>query len=378
MRRFGFASFGLAVLGVAAFVACDDTVDAVKLPPDAGAATDAPVDAPVTTTDGGADSATVDGGSDAGDPVARGKYIVENLAACGDCHTPRKVDGSPDMTKFLSGVDCFAGVDLTTLDAGSTDAGGDAGDAGDAAAPSGPPGCLSSRNLTNDPTGLQNRTDQEIINMFQHGLRPNNEALAPVMPYWEYANMTDADAKAIVAYLRTVPGVSHTVKAKQAPWTFITTPAPALNLTTVPAAPAGNDSAARGRYLATAVSSCIDCHTRETTPGNGILDTSMWFAGSKVFPAAQLGLPTPPFPAVIYSANLTNHASGLAGWTAADIVNALKQGKSKDDAGICPPMPVGPHGPFGGYQDSDANDVAAYILSLPGISLTRPDKCVAP
>ncbi len=106
MRRFGFASFGLAVLGVAAFVACDDTVDAVKLPPDAGAATDAPVDAPVTTTDGGADSATVDGGSDAGDPVARGKYIVENLAACGDCHTPRKVDGSPDMAKRSSKNSC--------------------------------------------------------------------------------------------------------------------------------------------------------------------------------------------------------------------------------------------------------------------------------
>ena len=31
---------------------------------------------------------------------------------------------------------------------------------------------LPTRNLTNDATGLKNRTDAEIKNMFQNGMRP--------------------------------------------------------------------------------------------------------------------------------------------------------------------------------------------------------------
>jgi mono/diheme cytochrome c family protein len=36
--------------------------------------------------------------------IARGKYIVEGLAACGDCHTPRNRDGDIDRAKWLSGA----------------------------------------------------------------------------------------------------------------------------------------------------------------------------------------------------------------------------------------------------------------------------------
>jgi hypothetical protein len=39
--------------------------------------------------------------------VARGKYIVEGLAACGDCHTPRNSDGDIDRTKWLAGAPVF-------------------------------------------------------------------------------------------------------------------------------------------------------------------------------------------------------------------------------------------------------------------------------
>ena len=34
---------------------------------------------------------------------------------------------------------------------------------------------LPSRNLTNDATGLKNRTDAEIKNMFRNGIRPNGQ-----------------------------------------------------------------------------------------------------------------------------------------------------------------------------------------------------------
>ncbi len=39
----------------------------------------------------------------AGD-VARGKYIVESVAMCGQCHTPRDSNGNPDRSRWLQGA----------------------------------------------------------------------------------------------------------------------------------------------------------------------------------------------------------------------------------------------------------------------------------
>jgi hypothetical protein len=43
---------------------------------------------------------TTSGGTD----VARGKYIVEGVAMCGQCHTPRDSNGNPDRTRWLQGA----------------------------------------------------------------------------------------------------------------------------------------------------------------------------------------------------------------------------------------------------------------------------------
>ena len=36
--------------------------------------------------------------------IARGKYLVQEVAKCSECHTPLADDGKPDMTKFLKGA----------------------------------------------------------------------------------------------------------------------------------------------------------------------------------------------------------------------------------------------------------------------------------
>ena len=41
--------------------------------------------------------------------------------------------------------------------------------------------------------------------MIRQGRRPDGEAMAPPMGYGYYARMTDDDAAAIVAFLRTLP-----------------------------------------------------------------------------------------------------------------------------------------------------------------------------
>ena len=39
--------------------------------------------------------------------IARGKYIVEGIAGCGYCHTPRDKNGDPDRTRWLAGAPVF-------------------------------------------------------------------------------------------------------------------------------------------------------------------------------------------------------------------------------------------------------------------------------
>jgi hypothetical protein len=132
--------------------------------------------------------------------IERGRYIMNTLAACTFCHTPLNPDGTRDLTRLFAGVDCFVDIDPTPG-----------------------VGCISSRNLTNDPTGLMNATDAQIKNAIKNGVRTDGKTLAPVMPYWVFHNMMDSDVDAIVAYLRTVPGVNHTVQANEPPWSFIRT-----------------------------------------------------------------------------------------------------------------------------------------------------------
>src|SRR5512143_941259 len=112
-------TFGLIVLCLAAACSSDNA-------PDARIFTDGPLpDARPPSPDAPAP----DAGPSAA--VLRGQYLVDHVLACGDCHTPRDQNG-PIAAKYLSGVECF--IDIMPGAAG---------------------GCLHSRNLTNDATGLK-------------------------------------------------------------------------------------------------------------------------------------------------------------------------------------------------------------------------------
>jgi mono/diheme cytochrome c family protein len=121
----------------------------------------------------------------AADPaaIARGKYLV-TVASCHDCHTPGYFLGKPDMARYLGGSD--VGFELPGL------------------------GVFHGPNLTPDKeTGLGAWTDAQILTALQTGVRPDGRVLAPIMPWRAFASLTRPDAEAIVAYLRSVPPVSH-------------------------------------------------------------------------------------------------------------------------------------------------------------------------
>lgn len=369
-RRALFTSFLVLPCLVAAVVAgCGDDDDVSPVTTlDSGVDANTSKDA-TSTVDNfvpPVDSGTTDSGdaSDAGVDAAalealqkRGQYLVEAVVGCSDCHTPRDQMGAPIAAKFMSGVDCFVDVD------GPTDG-----------------GCLSSRNLTNHETGLKNRSDQEIKDMFMNGKRPNGEFLSNVMPYYTLHNLKAEDADAIVAYLRTIPGVDHTVRPNDPPFANLPAASKPIDPTAIPnASDAGLEAGAdldNGKYLAQFA--CLECHTKHTAPGTADpLDMSKAFGGDEAY---TLGLP-PPFPAIIYSANITHDATGLKDWTVNDMLQVIQHGKDRNDAGTCPPMPSGPNGAFGKLTNKDALDIESYIHGVPNIVSSidgGSGSCVAP
>jgi mono/diheme cytochrome c family protein len=326
-----------ALTAAAAWTACTSSSDAGK----------------ENTNGSGTDTGT--GATADAQQVKRGEYLVNVVAGCADCHTPRLPMGMPDTSKFMSGAECFIDVN----------------------GPGTPGGCLNTANLTNDPTGLKNRTDEQIKTMFMNGKDEEGHNLNPRMPYWVYHNLEASDADAIVAYLRTLTGIAHTVPPSDPPWNDVPQAATPIDLATLP--PAKDDSAKRGQYLATRAGVCIVCHTKEAPPPATLpIDMTKAFAGGNEFQASLAGLPSPPFPASIYTANITPHGTGMNGATAQDIVRILKQGRDRDGAGVCPPMPSGPMGPYGMLTDQDALDIANYIVGLPPIDNAIPNGCSTP
>ncbi|MGH6984468.1 MAG: c-type cytochrome [Stellaceae bacterium] len=123
--------------------------------------------------------------ADSSSQVARGKYLV-TIGSCNDCHTAGYFFGKPDMAHQLGGSD--VGFAIPGL------------------------GVFVGPNLTPDKeTGLGKWTTKQIITALTTGKLPDGRVLAPVMPYEAYAHMTHADALAIVAYLKSLPPVSHKV-----------------------------------------------------------------------------------------------------------------------------------------------------------------------
>jgi mono/diheme cytochrome c family protein len=144
--------------------------------------------------------------------VERGKYLV-TVGGCNDCHTPLKMGAKgpePDMSRMLSGhPDSFpitAGTApvsdkwMMTAAASGT-------------AFSGPWGVSFAANLTPDQnTGIGIWTEDMFMKTLRTGRHMGvSREILPPMPWFNYGEMTDADLKAVYAYLRTIPPVHNRV-----------------------------------------------------------------------------------------------------------------------------------------------------------------------
>lgn len=109
----------------------------------------------------------------AGESLARGKYLVENVGMCADCHSPMGPTG-PDPARFLAGAELPFTPTVPIPDWATT-------------APA--------------IAGLPSLEDDEAIALLSTGALPNGTILRPPMPRF---HLTRDDATAVVAYLRSL------------------------------------------------------------------------------------------------------------------------------------------------------------------------------
>ena len=143
--------------------------------------------------------------------IARG-HVIAYSSGCMDCHTPGTFYGTPDTTRILSGSELGW---------------------------EGPWGVTFPRNLTPDmETGIGSWTEEQIVTAFRTGQRPDKSPLLPPMPWPAYAHMSDEDAYALAAYIKSLPPIKHKAPDRIPPGTA--TKAPRLTFPPPPAWDAQN------------------------------------------------------------------------------------------------------------------------------------------
>ena len=262
------------------------------------------------------------------DPAAvkRGQYVF-NAAGCLGCHTdeknkgPRLAGGRPIKTPF---------------------------------------GTFYGPNITPDPVhGIGRWTEAQFLRALREGVRADGAHLFPSFPYTSFTGMSEADAKDLWAYLRTMPAVAQpnrphdvgfpfSVRLLMAGWKWLFF-AP-RRFAPDPAKPAEVN---RGAYLATALGHCQECHSPRNAFG-GIAD-GLAFAGSVL---AGGGV----------APNLTPDAdTGLGKWSAADIAEFLKSGMLPDGDFAGGEMTEVIANTTGKLGDADRQALVAYLKSLPPV-----------
>ena len=110
--------------------------------------------------------------------VARGKYLVEEVGKCQDCHTPRTETGELDKSKWLKG----ALLDFTPIHEVKG-------------------WHKTSPDITSGGKLFERWKEEGLVKFMETGLNPKGNRADPPMPAYM---MTHEDAQAVAAYLKTL------------------------------------------------------------------------------------------------------------------------------------------------------------------------------
>jgi len=147
------------------------------------------------------------------DYINRGEYLV-NTIGCQDSHSPKRMgERGPEAIKELM----FSGYPSErVLPEISTDAlqNGWTQMNEDFTAFVGPWGVSFASNLTSDDTGIGSWKLEQFKIAIRKGKSKgleNGRDLLPPMPWWNFANLTDEDLKAVFYYLKSTKPVKNVV-----------------------------------------------------------------------------------------------------------------------------------------------------------------------
>jgi mono/diheme cytochrome c family protein len=268
--------------------------------------------------------------------VARGKYLVHHVSDCLGCHSDRTPEFGLPIKPGTEGKGGFV-FDKNL----------------------GFPGVVAAQNITSDrETGLGGWSDGEILRAIREGVDRQGNALFPMMPYQGFRHLSDEDAYAIVAYIRTLAPVKNTVPAKKIdfPVNLFVKFAPQPVAAPV-IAPDRRDTVAYGKYLTT-IGGCFECHTPHDEKNAVIADKA--FSGGWVMKG--------PWGTNV-TANITPHPSTWIGQTSREAFI----GRFRSFANVKPvPAAKGrntimPWLAFSGMTDEDLGAIYDYLRTVPPI-----------
>lgn len=255
------------------------------------------------------------------DLIAKGKYLTQ-MGDCISCHTA------------TGGKPYAGGRPIST-----------------------PFGTVYAPNITSDTvTGLGNWSFDEFWEALHNGKGRDGELLYPVFSYTSYTKVTQDDARAIYAYLQSLPPVRQTnreanmnmpynIRSLLYAWRFLYFKPGVFQ--------ADNQKSAqwnRGAYIVEGLGHCNECHTKRNTLG--AMNEERLVGGE----IPQQGW---------YAPNLSmQKGGGLEGWTAKDIIDLLKTGISAKGSALGPMADV-VRNSTQYLTQGDLAAVAEYLQSIP-------------
>lgn len=264
--------------------------------------------------------------------LERGKYLVNHVTVCLDCHSDHNVNyyGAP-IKPGTEGQGSFFTEDKQL-------------------------GTVYTPNIT--PHALSSWSDGEIARTITSGVNKSGTPLFPIMPYLLYANLTQEDLYSIITYLRSLKPITNNPPRTKLnfPMNLIvrTIPQPG-HLTYKPG------SEHKGEYLVH-VAGCIMCHTPKGDKGQAI--PGMTFAGGEKF-----DIPSSP---AVHSANITpDMETGIGGWDREFFIKRFKFYDNPDalkiDLNAAKENTVMPWLCYAGMTEEDLGAIYDYLRTVPPV-----------
>jgi mono/diheme cytochrome c family protein len=245
--------------------------------------------------------------------IVRGEFLYKYSLNCWGCHGTH---GSNSLDEPQAG-----GLEFDLTEVG----------------PPGGFGYLYASNVTPDSeTGIGAWTDGELVRALREGFDPEGYLLFPIMEAEWWNGLSDEDALALVAYMRSLPPVRNEVPDSRLSFTAkvlialgVMKVQPAITEPVL--APPRGATAEYGEYLVYHASMCVGCHTPRN-PSNGQFDLTRPYAGG-LFPFPEEGFSTT-------GSNLTpDRATGIGNWSEEQFMIAMRTGLRPDGTVMLPFMP---------------------------------------